>query len=111
MPEEEVLLKFVRSCCGAGLRYACILYEGTVYPCMVLQKTAGNVKEQSFVDIWRESEVFKTLRERNKLGGKCGRCDYKELCGGARCKVFEATGELMAEDATCWFTEEELKRR
>jgi len=111
VPEEEVLLKFVRSCCGAGLRYACILYEGTVFPCMVLQKSVGNVKEQSFVDIWRESEVFKTLRERNKLGGKCGRCDYKELCGGARCKVFEATGELMAEDATCWFTEEELKRR
>jgi radical SAM protein with 4Fe4S-binding SPASM domain len=111
VPEEEVLLKFVRSCCGAGLRYACIMYEGTVYPCMVLQKVAGNVREQSFADIWRESEVFQILRERSKLGGKCGRCDYKELCGGARCKVFEATGELMAEDRTCWFTEEELKRR
>jgi radical SAM protein with 4Fe4S-binding SPASM domain len=110
VPEDEVLTKFVRSCCAAGTRYCCILYDGTVYPCMVLQKKAGDVREQSFVDIWENSEVFQILRDRTKLEGKCGRCDYRQVCGGARCRVYAQTGSLTAEDAACWFSEEELKR-
>jgi radical SAM protein with 4Fe4S-binding SPASM domain len=110
VPEDDVLAKFVRSCCAAGSRYCCILYEGTVYPCMLLQKKAGDVREQSFVDIWQNSEVFQTLRDRDRLEGKCGRCDYRHLCGGARCRVYTKTGSLTAEDDACWFSEEELKR-
>jgi len=109
VPEEEAR-RFVRTCCGAGLRYACVLYEGTVYPCMVLQAEAGNVRERSFGEIWERSEVFQVLRDRDRLEGKCGRCDYRWLCGGARCKVYERTGSLTAEDETCWLTEEELRR-
>jgi radical SAM protein with 4Fe4S-binding SPASM domain len=110
VPEEEVLMKFVRSCCAAGTRYCCVLYEGTVYPCMVLQEKAGDVREQSFVDIWQNSEVFQVLRDRDRLEGKCGRCDYRYVCGGARCRVYTKTGSLTAEDDACWFSEEELKR-
>jgi radical SAM protein with 4Fe4S-binding SPASM domain len=110
VPEEDVLMRFVRTCCGAGLRYCCVLYEGSVYPCMVLQKKAGGVRHQSFPEIWYESEVLKTLRDRDQLEGKCGRCDWRHLCGGARCKVYEMTGSLTAEDPTCWFEEAELVR-
>lgn len=110
VPEEEVLTKFVRSCCAAGTRYCCILYDGTVYPCMVLQIKAGDVREQSFAEIWQNSEVFQILRDRNRLEGKCGRCDYRYICGGARCRVYAKTGSLVAEDDACWFSEEELKR-
>ncbi len=108
VPEEEVLLKFVRSCCGAGLRYACILYEGTVYPCMVLQVKTGNVREQSFKDIWYKSQVLNELRNRDLLKGKCGRCRYRLVCGGARCKAYEKTGDYLAEDPACWFSEREI---
>lgn len=107
---EEALPKFRRSCCGAGLRYCCILYDGTVYPCMVLQTKAGDVREQSFEQIWRHAEVFAILRDRDRLEGKCGRCDYRVLCGGARCRVYERTGSLTAEDDSCWFAEGELRR-
>jgi radical SAM protein with 4Fe4S-binding SPASM domain len=110
VPEDEVLTKFVRSCCAAGTRYCTILYDGTVYPCMLLQGKAGDVRESSFVDIWQSSEVFQILRDRDKLEGKCGRCDYRNVCGGARCRVYARTGSLTAEDAGCWFSEEELKR-
>ena len=110
VPEEEVLMRFVRTCCGAGLRYCCVLYEGSVYPCMVLQKKAGDVRHQTFQEIWYESEVFEILRDRDRLEGKCGRCDWRHLCGGARCKVYEMTGSLTAEDPTCWFEEGELVR-
>jgi len=77
---------------------------------MVLQKKAGDVHEQSFVDIWQNSEVFQILRDKNRLEGKCGRCDYRHVCGGARCRVYAQTGSLTAEDDACWFSEEELKR-
>lgn len=111
VPEEIVMEKFVRTCCGAGIRYACIMYDGLVYPCMVLQKKAGDVREMSFDRIWQESEVFATLRNRDLLEGKCGRCAYRTLCGGARCRVYETTGNLMGEDKACWFTEEEISKR
>jgi len=110
VPEDEVLTRFVRSCCAAGTRYCCVLYDGTVYPCMVLQEKAGDVREQSFVDIWRDAQVFRVLRDRDGLEGKCGRCDYRYVCGGARCRVYARTGSLTAEDEACWFGEEELKR-
>jgi radical SAM protein with 4Fe4S-binding SPASM domain len=110
VPEDEVLTKFVRTCCAAGTRYCCIFYDGTVYPCMVLQEKAGDVREQSFRSIWQESPVFQVLRERDRLEGKCGRCDYRYVCGGARCKVYVKTGSLTGEDDTCWFSENELKR-
>lgn len=107
---EDALTKFRRSCCGAALRYCCILYDGTVYPCMVLQIKAGNIREQSFQEIWAHSEVFTILRDRDRLEGKCGRCDYRYLCAGARCQVYEKTGSLTAEDDSCWFEEIELRR-
>ena len=111
VPEDEVMTKFVRSCCGAGIRYACIMYDGTVYPCMVLQKSAGNVREKPFDEIWRESEVFATLRNRDLLEGRCGRCAYRYICGGTRCRVYHETGSLTAEDKNCWFTDDEIAKR
>jgi radical SAM protein with 4Fe4S-binding SPASM domain len=110
VPEEDVLLKFVRTCCGAGSRYACVFYEGTVYPCMVLQVPAGNVRDRSFKELWRESKIFNELRNRDLLKGKCGKCQYRVVCGGARCKTYEMTGDYLAEDPTCWFSEEEIAR-
>jgi len=109
VPEEEIWEKFVRTCCGAGSRYACILYEGTVYPCMVLQVPAGNLREQSFKEVWNESTVFQELRNRELLKGKCGMCRYKYVCGGARCKTYEMTGDYLAEDPTCWFPLKEVR--
>jgi MoaA/NifB/PqqE/SkfB family radical SAM enzyme len=108
-PKED-RRKFSRSCCGAGIRYCCIFYEGTVYPCTLLQKRAGNVRENTFQEIWERAEIFKTLRNRDKLGGKCKRCIYRYECGGARCLVFAKIGSLSKEDGYCWFKgKEELQ--
>ena len=106
---KEAMPRFIRSCCGAGLRYCCILYEGTVYPCMVLQRKAGNMREKSFAQIWQQSQALQLLRNREKLEGKCQRCDYRQVCGGTRCLVFENTGSLTGEDGDCWFKEEPKK--
>jgi radical SAM protein with 4Fe4S-binding SPASM domain len=108
VPEDEVLAKFVRSCCAAGTRYVTILPNGDVIPCMVLQTKLGNVRDESLKTIWYESPVLRDLRNRDMLKGKCGICKYRRVCAGARCKAFEMTGDVMAEDPTCWFTEEEI---
>jgi len=108
---EEKRKGFTTTCCGAGLRYCCLFYEGTVYPCVVLPKRAGNVRQQSFQQIWHNSEVFNTLRNRDKLEGKCGHCDYRYICGGARCEVYIKTGSLTREHADCWFSKDELRKK
>ncbi len=106
VPEEEVLDKYTRSCCAAGTRYITILPNGDIIPCMLLQVKLGNVKEDSLLDVWYDSPILEELRDRNNLKGKCGRCKYKISCAGARCKAYEMTGDMMAEDPTCWFSEE-----
>ena len=108
--EEEKRRRFVKACCGIGLRYCCIFYEGTVFPCAFLHRRAGNIREESFKKIWQEAEVFKTLRNRDKLEGKCRHCAYRQFCGGARCLVFEKTNSLTEEDRACWFKKEEIER-
>lgn len=115
IPQEE-LARFEHSCCGAGWRYFSIFYDGTVYPCPMLQKSAGNIldrggniREGSLSQIWNKSKVFRVLRSRDKLEGKCGVCNYRWLCGGARCKVFARTGSLTKADKDCWLSEPEVR--
>lgn len=104
--DDLSLLKFVRTCCGAGIRYATILYDGTAFPCMLLPVPLGNVREKPFSEIWRESEVLKTLRDSGNLKGRCGRCRYKDVCRGARCRAYAKTGDMLAEDPACWLEDE-----
>lgn len=106
--QDEETLKFVRSCCGAGTRYATILYDGTVFPCMLLPIPLGNIREQSFSDIWISSPVLQDLRDRSKLKGKCGKCQFKEVCSGARCRAYAKTGDYLAADPACWYPSKEV---
>ena len=69
--------------CLAGTNYARITPEGNLTPCPYMPLSAGNVREISFVDLWERSEVFDSFRE-PKLKGKCGECEYSDICGGCR---------------------------
>ena len=108
--DDEEALNFVRSCCGAGTRYATILYDGSVLPCMLLPLTLGNVRDRPFSQIWEESEVLADLRDKTKLKGKCGACRYREVCSGSRCRAYAKTGDLLAEDPGCWYSLDEIAR-
>lgn len=94
-------------CCSAGISSAYVLYDGTVYPCAVLQKSAGSVHKKSFGDIWQQSKVLKTLRDRDRLGGRCKTCPQRQTCGGARCLIYSRTGSLNKEDQDCWLVEDQ----
>jgi radical SAM protein with 4Fe4S-binding SPASM domain len=86
--------------CLAGTSFVFISRRGEVYPCGYLPVPAGNVREQSFSEIWENSIVFKTLRER-KLKGKCGECTYRITCGGCRARAFAENGDYLESDPMC----------
>ncbi|MGB5985713.1 MAG: SPASM domain-containing protein, partial [Desulfobacterales bacterium] len=89
-----------RGCLG-GTGFCFISHRGVVQPCGFLDVNSGDVTQNSFADIWRNSKVFNDLRDFKKLKGKCGACEYKAVCGGCRARAHEATGDYMAEEPLC----------
>lgn len=92
--------KYVRGCL-AGITYCRINPIGEVNPCPYLPIYAGNVKEESFEKIWKESTVFQELRNYDNLKGKCGICEYKDICGGCRARAYAITKDYLEEEMWC----------
>ena len=61
----------------------------------------GNVRTTNLAEVYRTDEVFSRLRTTDALMGKCGRCEFREICGGSRSRAFAATGAVMASDPLC----------
>jgi heme b synthase len=91
-----------RGCLG-GTGFCFISHTGTVQPCGFLDLKCGDVTTTAFGDVWNESEIFKTLRNYSNLKGKCGRCEYRKVCGGCRARAYEATGDYLAEEPLCLY--------
>ena len=87
--------------CMAGTHYCRITPEGDVTPCPYMTVSAGNVRAQSFTDIWQSSQVLRDLRDPTRLKGRCGACEFNELCGGCRCRAFAGFGDYLQEDPAC----------
>jgi radical SAM protein len=84
-----------------GKGFVFISHTGEIYPSGFLPISAGNVRRDSLVDIYRHSPLFRTLRNADNLHGKCGECEYRNLCGGSRSRSFALTGDYLAEDPRC----------
>jgi heme b synthase len=89
-----------RGCMG-GSSFCFISHTGQIQPCGYLELDCGQVKEKMFADIWKNSEIFKNLRDLQKLQGKCGRCEFIRVCGGCRARAYETTGNYLAEEPFC----------
>ena len=81
--------------CIAGLYYCRVYPNGDVTPCPYLPVRLGNVREKTFREIWRTSEVFKNLRDFTALKGKCGACNYKDVCGGCRARAYGLSSDFI----------------
>jgi radical SAM protein with 4Fe4S-binding SPASM domain len=97
-PESPVLNYETR--CPCGTQYCRITPDGKLTPCPYLPEVAGDLRTQSFAEIWRSAPLFRALRE-GTLGGKCGRCEYRKLCGGCRARAFALEGDVLAADPSC----------
>lgn len=78
-----------------------ISHVGEVYPSGFLPESAGNVRKQRLEDIYRYSPVFRVLRDTSQLKGKCGACEFKEICGGSRARAFALTGDMLEQEQYC----------
>jgi radical SAM protein with 4Fe4S-binding SPASM domain len=87
--------------CMAGTQYCRITPQGDVTPCPYMTVVAGNVRDQSLGEIWRTASVLQELRDPKRLKGRCGRCEFNELCGGCRCRAYAAFGDYLQEDPAC----------
>lgn len=84
---------------GKGFMF--ISHVGNVYPSGFLPIHAGNVREQGLAEIYRNAPIFKALRDTGRLVGKCGACEYKEICGGSRARAYALTGDPLAQEPCC----------
>jgi radical SAM protein with 4Fe4S-binding SPASM domain len=84
-----------------GKGFLFISHVGNVYPSGFLPIHAGNVKQTPLAKIYRNAPIFKSLRDTSQLKGKCGACEYKEICGGSRARSYAVTGDPLAEEPCC----------
>lgn len=84
---------------GKGVAF--ISHVGEIQPSGFLPLTAGNVRTDKLVDIYRSHPLFVQLRNDDALGGKCGRCEYRRMCGGSRARAYGSCGDMMAAEPLC----------
>ncbi|MDR3725168.1 MAG: TIGR04053 family radical SAM/SPASM domain-containing protein [Terracidiphilus sp.] len=84
-----------------GKGFLFVSHVGNVYPSGFLPIHAGNIKETPLADIYRHAPIFKALRDTARLEGKCGACEFKEICGGSRARAYSLTGDPLAAEPCC----------
>lgn len=84
-----------------GDGYAFVDHVGEIYPSGFLPVSAGNVRDASLVEVYRNAPLFRELRDRELLKGKCGACEFRNLCGGCRARAFAMTGDYLESDPFC----------
>ncbi len=89
--------------CLAGTGVCFISHRGEVFPCGYLPVEAGNIRVQPFQEIWEGSPLFAELRNPDLLTGKCGLCEFKNVCGGCRARAYGMTYEYLGEEPFCTY--------
>lgn len=84
-----------------GKGFLFVSHTGEIFPSGFLEISAGNVRRTSLAEAYRHSGLFLTLRNSDELEGKCGACEYRNLCGGSRSRAYALTGNLLASDPRC----------
>lgn len=97
--------------CLAGQLICLIDVDGNVLPCSYFPVSAGNVRRQSFKDIWENSELFKDMRDFKRYEGRCGDCEYINVCGGCRARAYSVYGNYMAEEPFCGYVPKKMKNK
>jgi radical SAM protein len=92
-----------------GNGFVFVDHVGNICPSGFLPMTRGNAREGRLVATYREDPVFRRLRDPDALGGRCGRCELRAVCGGSRSRAFAATGDAFAEDPLCVYEPAEYR--
>lgn len=100
--KSRLLQKIAFSGCGAGEGFSYIRFDGDVWPCNFIPIAAGNVRNTSFTEIWKNSLLLQQFHGKSRvLKGICGECRHKEICGGCRGRAFAHTADYRQADPNC----------
>jgi radical SAM protein len=92
-----------------GNGFVFISHIGDVYPSGLLPVKAGNVRETPLAEIYRESPIFKSLRNPDQFKGKCGVCEFRYVCGGSRSRAYAMTGDYLESEPYCVYIPKSLR--
>jgi radical SAM protein with 4Fe4S-binding SPASM domain len=84
---------------------------GNLKPCSYFHSSVGNVKQIPFKELWFNSKVFNELRDFSKYKGKCGECEFINVCGGCRARADAVYGDYMAEEPFCNYIPVRTRKR
>jgi radical SAM protein len=84
-----------------GKGFVFVSHTGEIFPSGFFPVSGGNVLSDSLTDVYRNSDLFLSLRDTSQRGGKCGICEYRNICGGSRSRAYALTGDFLAEDPRC----------
>ncbi len=84
-----------------GNGFLFISHIGEIQPSGFLPITAGNVRQDDVVEVYRHSQLFTDLRAPEKIKGQCGLCEFRDLCGGQRGRAYGLTGDYLESDPAC----------
>jgi radical SAM protein with 4Fe4S-binding SPASM domain len=89
---------------GRGMFF--ISHVGEVYPSGFLPLVAGNVRKSTLQEIYLNTQIFRDLKNPDLLKGKCGRCEYRFICGGSRARAYAMTSDYLAQEPRCIYNPE-----
>jgi radical SAM protein len=92
-----------------GLGFLFVSHTGDVYPSGFLPLACGNVRLESIARIYAQRPLLRGLRDPDRLGGKCGVCEFRRVCGGSRARAYATTGDPFAEDPACSYVPKSLR--
>jgi AdoMet-dependent heme synthase len=92
--------------CLAGVGVIFVGHQGNVYPCGYLPVKCGNILDEQLAEIWHNNKDLLRMCNTDELGGKCGVCGYRGVCGGCRARAYAATGDYMAQEPFCIYIPE-----
>lgn len=84
-----------------GKGFLFVSHLGDIMPSGFLPIAAGNVRRDDVVEVYRHHPLFQELRDPTRLKGRCGRCEYREICGGQRGRAYGVTGDYLEADPAC----------
>jgi radical SAM protein len=84
---------------GRGIMF--VSHTGEIYPAGFLPLKCGEFPQDSIVDIYQNHPMFVSLRDGEQLKGKCGTCDYNDICGGSRSRAYAVTGDPLGAEPDC----------
>lgn len=86
---------------NSGKGFVFVSHTGDIYPSGFLPLRVGNVRSDSLVEVYRNHPLMKALREPGNLKGRCGKCEFRAVCGGSRARAYAVHGDPFAEDPFC----------